>query len=49
MIMTSYVGRHYQPTLWDVLKACAYLRKLILFASSFTAKVFLNPKVGVQF
>jgi len=46
-VMTSYIGRHYQPTLWDALKTCACPRKLTLLASSFRAKVSLNPKVGV--
>ncbi len=48
-VMTSCVGRHYQPTLWDALKACACPRKLTLLASSFGVKVSLNPKVGVWF
>jgi hypothetical protein len=37
-VMTSRVGRHYQPTLWDAFKACACLRKLTLLASFFGAK-----------
>jgi hypothetical protein len=48
-VMISRVGRHYQPTLWDALKACACPRKLTLLASSFKVKVFLHPKVGVRF
>ncbi len=48
-VMTSRIGRHYQPTFWDALKACACPRKLTLFASSFGAKVSLNPKVRVPF
>ncbi len=48
-VMTSRVGRHYQPTLWNALKACACPRKFTLLASSFTVKVFLNPKVKVRF
>ncbi len=48
-VMTSCVGRHYQPTLWDALKACACPRKLTLLTSSFGVKIFLNPKVGVRF
>jgi hypothetical protein len=47
--MISRVGRHYQPTLWDALKACACPCKLTLLASSFGVKVSLNPKVGVRF
>jgi hypothetical protein len=47
-VMTSCVGRHYQPTLWDALKACACLRKLTLFASSFGVKIYLHPKIGVS-
>ncbi len=43
-VMTSFVGCHYQPTLWDPLKARACPHKLTLLASSFGAKVFLNPK-----
>jgi len=34
-VMTSRGGRHYQPTLWDALKACACPRKFILLASLF--------------
>jgi hypothetical protein len=37
-VMISRVGRHYQPTLWDALKACACPLKLTLLASSFGAK-----------
>jgi hypothetical protein len=48
-VMISCIGRHYQPTLWDALKACVYPRKLTLLASSFGAKVSLNPKVRIQF
>jgi hypothetical protein len=48
MVMTSRVGRHYQPTLWDALKACACPRKLTLLASSFGAK-FPQPQIGVWF
>jgi len=48
-VMTSRVGRHYQPTLWDALKACACPRKLTLLASAFGVKIFLHPKVGVRF
>jgi len=48
-VMTSHVGRHYQPTLWDALKACACPRKLTLLASFFGVKVSFNPKVGVRF
>ncbi len=47
--MTSRVGRHYQPTLWDALKACARPCKLTLLASSFGAKVSFHPKVGIRF
>ncbi len=47
--MTSCVGRHYQPTLWDALWACAHPRKLTLLASSFGTKIFLSPQVGVRF
>jgi len=43
-VMTSRVGRHYQPTLWDALKACACPHKLTLLASSFGVKI---SKVGV--
>jgi len=46
-VMTSRVGRHYQLTLWDALKACACPRKFTLRASFFGVKVSLNPKVGV--
>jgi len=46
-VMTSRIGCHYQPTLWDAFKACACPHKLTLLASSFGAKVSLNPKVGV--
>jgi len=48
-VMISRVGRHYQPTLWDAFKACACPRKFTLLASFFGVKIFLNPKVGVQF
>jgi len=48
-VMTSRVGRHYQPTFWDALKACACPRKFTLLASSFGVKVSFNPKVGVRF
>jgi hypothetical protein len=48
-VMTSHVGRHYQPTFWDALEACACPRKLTLLASSFGVKVSFNPKVGIQF
>jgi hypothetical protein len=41
--MTSYVGHHYQPTLWDALEACACPRKLTLITSSFSAK-FPQPQ-----
>jgi hypothetical protein len=37
-VMTSRVGRHYQPTLQDALKACACPYKLTLLASSFGVK-----------
>ncbi len=47
--MTSHVGRHYQPTLWDALWACAPPHKLTLLASSFGVKISLSPKVGVRF
>jgi hypothetical protein len=47
--MTSNIDRHYEPTLWDALKACACPHKLILLASSFGAKVSHNPKVGIRF
>jgi predicted HD phosphohydrolase len=43
-VMTSRIGCHYQPTLWDALKACACPRKLSLLASSFEVKVSLTPK-----
>jgi len=46
-VMTSRVSRHYQPTLWDALKAGACPRKLTLLASSFGVKISLHPKVGV--
>jgi hypothetical protein len=46
-VMTSCVGCHYQPTLWDALKVCACPRKLTLLASSFGVKISFNPKVGV--
>jgi len=46
-VMTSRVGRHYQLTFWDALKAYPCPCKLTLLASSFGVKVFLNPKVGV--
>jgi len=39
-VMTSRVGRHYQPTLWDALKACACPCKLTLLASSFWGQNF---------
>jgi hypothetical protein len=42
-VMTSRVGHHYQPTLWDALKACACPRKLTLLASSFAAE-FPQPQ-----
>jgi hypothetical protein len=48
-VMTSCDGRHYQPTLWDALKACACPRKFTLLAFRFKAKISLNPKVGVRF
>ncbi len=48
-VMISCVGRHYQPTFWDALKACAWPRKLTLLDSSFRVRVSLNPKVGVWF
>ncbi len=48
-VMTSRVGRHYQPTLWDAFKACACPRKLTLLASSFGVKVSLNSTIRVQF
>jgi len=48
-IMTSRIGCHYQPTLWDALKACACPRKLTLLASSFGMKISLHPKVGTRF
>jgi len=47
--MISRVTCHYQPTFWDALYACACPHKLTLLASSFRAKISLNPKVGVQF
>ncbi len=47
--MTSCVGRHYQPTLWDALKACACPRKLTLFASSFGVNNSFHPKLGIRF
>ncbi len=47
--MTSRVGRHYQLTLWDAVKACACPGKFTLLTSSFGVKVSLNPKVGVWF
>ncbi len=47
--MTSRVGRHYQLTLWDALKACACPHKLTLLTSSFGVKISLHPKIGVQF
>jgi len=47
-VMTSCVGRHYQPTLWDALKAYACPCKLTLLASNFGVKFSLNPKVGVR-
>jgi len=48
-VMISHIGRHYQPILWDALKAYACPRKLTLLASSFGIKVSLNPNVGVRF
>jgi hypothetical protein len=42
-VMTSRVGRHYQPTLWDALKACACPCKLTLLASSLGVK-FPQPQ-----
>jgi hypothetical protein len=48
-IMISRVGYHYQPTLWDALKACACPRKLTLLASFFGVKISFHPKVGVWF
>ncbi len=42
-VMTSCVGRHYQLTLWDALKACACPRKLTLLASSLGVK-FPQPQ-----
>jgi len=48
-VMISRIGRHYQPTLWDALRACACPHKLTLLTSSFGVKVSLNPKVGVRF
>ncbi len=48
-VMTSCVGRHYQPTLWDALWTCARPCKLTLLASSFKAEVFPRPNVGVRF
>jgi hypothetical protein len=48
-VMTSRVGRHYQPTLWDALKACACPRKLTLLASSFGIRISFNSKRGVRF
>jgi hypothetical protein len=47
--MIFHVGHHYQPTLWDALKACACPCKLTLLASSFGVNISLNPKVRVQF
>jgi hypothetical protein len=47
--MTSRVGRHYRPTLWDALWACARPRKLTLLASSFGAKISPSPQIGVRF
>jgi hypothetical protein len=47
--MTSRVGRHYQPTLWDALKACACPLKLTLFASFLGIKISLNSKRGIRF
>jgi hypothetical protein len=43
-VLTFRVNRHYQPTLWDALKACACPGKLTLLASSFGAKFLLTPK-----
>jgi hypothetical protein len=43
-VMTSRIGRHYQPTLWDALKACACPCKLTLFASSFWGQDFTSPQ-----
>ncbi len=37
-VMTSRIGHHYQPTLWDALTACACPHRLTLLASSFGAK-----------
>jgi len=48
-VMTSRVSRHYQPTLWDALKACACPHKFTLLTSFLGVKVSLNPKVGVWF
>jgi hypothetical protein len=48
-VMTSRIGRHYQPTLWDALKACACPHKLTLFASSFGSRFFLTPKWEFDF
>jgi hypothetical protein len=42
--MTSHVGRHYQPTLWDALLARVCPHKLTLLTSSFGAKLSLAPK-----
>jgi hypothetical protein len=47
--MTSRVGCHYQPTLWDALWTCAHPCKFTLITSSFGAKVFPHPNVGVWF
>jgi hypothetical protein len=47
--MTSCVGHHYQPTLWDALSTCACPRKFTLLAFSFGAKVSFSPNVGVRF
>jgi hypothetical protein len=43
-VMIFRVGRHYQPTLWDALKACACPCKLTLLASSFGPRFLLTPK-----
>ncbi len=48
-VMISCVGRHYQPTLWDALWACARPCKLTLLASSFGTKISLSLTVGVRF
>jgi hypothetical protein len=48
-VMTSCIGRHYQLTLWDALKACACPCKLTLLASSFRVEVSFNPKARIRF